>query len=79
MTYEGGVYTMPCEVNGLKMKFIFDTGAANVCLSMTEAQFMLKNGYLNYADFIGKVNVRLADGDVEENDVALWWGLDNAS
>ena len=55
----------------IENEIFFDNGAANVCLSMTEAQFMLKNGYLNYADFIGKVNVRLADGDVEENDVAL--------
>lgn len=26
MEKEGGVYTIPCTVNGIKLKFIFDTG-----------------------------------------------------
>ena len=29
MQEDGGVYKIPCEVNGLRMKFIFDTGASN--------------------------------------------------
>ena len=53
MSYENGVYTMPCEVNGLRMKFIFDTGASSVCISATEALFMIKNGYLEDSDFAG--------------------------
>ena len=30
MEKDGGVYKIPCSVNGAKMKFIFDTGAATV-------------------------------------------------
>ena len=44
MERHGNVYYVPGKVNGLSMKFIFDTGASNVCLSLTEALFMLKNG-----------------------------------
>lgn len=67
MTLEGGVFTMPCEVNGLKMRFIFDTGASAVCISMTEALFMVKNGYLEEDDFIGVAQTRIANGDIDEN------------
>lgn len=34
MEKQGNVYYVPGKVNGLSMKFIFDTGASNVCLSM---------------------------------------------
>lgn len=42
----GSLYYIPCKVNGLNMKFIFDSGASNVTISLTEALFMLKNNYL---------------------------------
>ena len=50
MTLDHGVYTVPCKVNGLELRFIFDTGASDVSISLTEALFMLKNGYLSPAD-----------------------------
>lgn len=62
-----GVYTIPCEVNGLKLKFIFDTGASAVSISLTEATFMLKNGYLEDSDITGTTNVQTADGNIAEN------------
>lgn len=62
-----GLYTIPCEVNGLKLRFIFDTGASAVSISLTEASFMLKNGYLDNADIIGTTNVQTADGNIAEN------------
>ena len=53
MTKEpSGLYTIPCEVNGLKLKLIFDTGASDVSISLVEAMFMLKNGYLTEDDLI---------------------------
>ena len=67
MTLDGGVYTIPCEVNGLRMKFIFDTGASMVSISMTEARFMYKNGYIDDDDFTGTAKTRIANGDIEEN------------
>jgi len=64
MKKEGGVYTIPCEVNGLKLRFIFDTGASNVCISLTEATFMLKNGYLDANDVVGNGKSQIADGSL---------------
>ena len=67
MEKEAGVYKVPCEVNGLKMKFIFDTGAANVCISLTYAEMMLENGYLYKSDFKGTSQTTLADGSIIDN------------
>ena len=67
MEKEAGVYKVPCEVNGLKMKFIFDTGAANVCISLTYAEMMLENGYLYESDFKGTSQATLADGSIIDN------------
>lgn len=64
---ESGVYSIPCEVNGLKLRFIFDTGASAVSISLTEASFMLKNGYLDDSDITGTTNVQTADGKIAEN------------
>lgn len=67
MKKENGVYTIPCIVNDLKLKFIFDTGAADVSISAMEAGFMFKNGYLNENDFIDSQQYILADGSIQEN------------
>ena len=67
MGQRGGVYEIPCEVNGVPMRFIFDTGASNVCLSLTEASFLYKNGYLDDTDFIGESYSKIADGSIIEN------------
>jgi clan AA aspartic protease (TIGR02281 family) len=64
MSKEGGVYTVPCKVNGLPLKFIFDTGASDVSISLTEAMFMLKNGYLKREDIGESVYYSIANGDV---------------
>lgn len=67
MKKEGGVYTVPCKVNDLNLRFIFDTGASNVCISLAEAIFMLKNGYLSEDDIVGKGKSQVADGSLVEN------------
>lgn len=66
MERDGGVFTVPCKVNGLSMKFIFDTGASTVCISATEALFMLKNGYLDPSDIKGRNYSQVANGDIVE-------------
>lgn len=63
---KGGVYLIPCKVNGLNMKFIFDTGASDVTISLTEALFMLKNGYLSKNDLIGTNYYQIANGDIQK-------------
>jgi clan AA aspartic protease (TIGR02281 family) len=64
MKREGGVSIVPCKVNGLNLKFIFDTGASDVSISMTEATFMLKNDYLSKDDIVGKANYLDANGNI---------------
>ena len=64
MEQDGGVYKVPCSVNGVKMKFIFDTGASAVSLSKSMATFMEDNGYLHQSDYLGKTQSQIADGSV---------------
>lgn len=64
MEKEGGVYKVPCTVNGVKMKFIFDTGAATVSMFQTMAQFLLDGEYLSESDIKGTGKSVLADGSI---------------
>ncbi|MBR6446094.1 MAG: retroviral-like aspartic protease family protein [Prevotella sp.] len=69
MEKSGGIYKIPCEVNGLRMKFYFDTGASLVSISLKEAMFMLENGYLSKSDIIGTGKSSIADGSIVENTI----------
>ena len=64
MNKEGGIYTVPCKINGLPLKFVFDTGASDVSISLTEAMFMLKNGYLRKEDIGESIYYSIANGSV---------------
>ncbi|MDR0606550.1 MAG: tetratricopeptide repeat protein [Bacteroidales bacterium] len=66
---KSGVYEIPCTVNDLPLKFIFDTGAASITISSLDAAFMLKNKYLNEYDFRDRRNYRTASGDIVEGSV----------
>lgn len=61
---ENGVYKVQCRINGLPLHFVFDTGAADVTLSLVEANFMMKNGYLSANDVVGNQRYMDANGDV---------------
>ena len=63
-TKEGGICKVKCSVNGLPLHFVFDTGASDVTISMVEATFMMKNGYLNSNDVVGSQRYMDANGDV---------------
>ena len=67
MEKEGGVYKVPCTVNGAKMKFIFDTGAAKVSLSLAMAQYLFENGYLSKNDIVGSSKSSIASGEIVDN------------
>ena len=69
MTKKNGVYTVPIEINGAKMFFIFDTGASYVSLSETEANFLIKQGTLTRDDIIGTSQFSDANGDVSEGTI----------
>lgn len=69
MEKDGGVYKIPCEINGLRLKLIFDTGAANVCISGAIADMMLENGYLDKNDIKGSGLSQVADGRIIDNTI----------
>jgi aspartyl protease family protein len=69
MTKEGGVYSVPIEINGIAMDFILDTGASDVSISLTEALFLMKQGKLTTDDIKGSQQYRTADGNISEGTV----------
>ena len=64
-----GVYYLPCKINGTPMEFIFDTGASDITISLTEAMFLYKQGTLTDNDFLGTQKYQIANGDIEEGTV----------
>lgn len=69
MTKRSGVYFIPCKINGSEMEFIFDTGASDITMSLTEALFLYKQGKLTDADFIGTQEYQIANGTIEEGTI----------
>lgn len=61
---DGGVCNVKCKINDLPLSFIFDTGASTVSISMVEATFMMKNGYISNKDVVGKQGFMDANGNV---------------
>ena len=68
-TTEGKMCKVKCDINGLPLHFIFDTGASDVAMSSVEASFMFKNGYLTADDIVGKQNYMTASGEISEGTV----------
>ncbi len=62
MQKDSGVFVVPCEINDLRLNFIFDTGAAVISLSSSVAEFMISQGYLDEDDIYGTSEVMQADG-----------------
>lgn len=67
MKRRSGVYVLPCEVNGVKRDFIFDTGAANTSLSQEFVNELLVKRKLLQTDFTGAIQTRNASGTVDNN------------
>ena len=65
----GGVYEVPCDINGLPLRFILDTGASTVSISSVEASFMLKNNFLKESDIKGKDYFSTATGEIREGTI----------
>ncbi len=68
-TNADGITKVDCKINDLPLNFVFDTGASDVTLSLVEANFMFKNGYLDKRDVIGKEHYQTADGNISEGTV----------
>ena len=65
----GGTFEIACDINGLPLQMIFDTGASDITISSVEANFMLKNGYLSEKDVKGKKYYQIANGQLSEGTV----------
>ena len=64
MEKSGGVYLVPITVNGLNLKFIFDTGASSICISAAEAAVMVRQGKITEDDILGQQQFQDATGSV---------------
>jgi aspartyl protease family protein len=69
MNKKNGVYEVPIEINGSKMFFIFDTGASDITISLTEATFLYKQGTLTDDDVLGTQQYQIADGSISEGTI----------
>lgn len=66
-----GVLQIPVEVDGVKMFFIFDTGASTISISETEANFLWKQGKLTKDNILGTANFSDANGDISEGTIIV--------
>lgn len=67
MVEHNGVYTISCEVNGMKSRMVFDTGASKVSLSNTFCEILLDNGFISKSDFVGQGKMLTADGRIVDH------------
>jgi len=66
MEVQNGVRYVWIEINGIKLKFIFDTGASSICISKAEAVVLFKQGLLQEEDFRGSEYFQDATGGISE-------------
>ena len=60
---EGGLYTIPVEINGvLTLQFILDSGAAEVLIPADVALTLIRAGTIQQSDFLPGRTYTLADG-----------------
>lgn len=71
MEKQNGVYQIPVIVNGVKMFFVFDTGASTISISETEAFFLYKQGKLSKDDIKGTASFSDANGDISEGTIII--------
>lgn len=66
MVKNSGVYYVETKVNGIPLKFIFDTGASNICISVAEAKVLYRQGTIDERDFLGTTSFQDATGAISE-------------
>jgi aspartyl protease family protein len=66
MELANGVRYVWIEVNGMKLRFIFDTGASNICLSPAEATVLYRQGTLKKEDILSIEYFQDATGRISE-------------
>lgn len=66
MEVQNGVRYVWIEINDIKLRFIFDTGASSICISSAEALVLYRQGLLQKEDFIGLEYFQDATGKISE-------------
>jgi|SRR5690554_87527 len=66
MEVENGVRYVWIEINDIRLRFIFDTGASNICISPAEAAVLFRQGTLKEEDFMGYQYFQDATGRISE-------------
>ena len=66
MENDNGVNYVWIEINGLRLKFIFDTGASSICISAAEASVLLRQGTLQQEDVLDVRQFQDATGSISE-------------
>jgi clan AA aspartic protease (TIGR02281 family) len=63
MVESGGIYHVPVVINNeLKLDFVVDSGASDVCIPADVVLTLTRTGTIKSSDFIGTETYRLADG-----------------
>jgi aspartyl protease family protein len=66
METENGVKYVWVEINDLKLRFIFDTGASSICISPAEATVLYRQGTLQKEDILDVEYFQDATGKISE-------------
>ncbi len=66
MEIENGVRYVWIEVNGIRLRFIFDTGASSICISPIEASVLYRQGTLKQEDILSVEYFQDATGRISE-------------
>lgn len=66
MEREGGVRFVWIEINGIRLRFIFDTGASSICISPAEATVLYRQGTLKKEDILDVEYFQDATGKISE-------------
>ncbi len=66
MENQNGVKYVWIEINGIKLRFIFDTGASNICISPAEATVLYRQGTLRKEDILDTEYFQDATGKISE-------------
>jgi len=66
MELQNGVRYVWIEINGIRLRFIFDTGASSICISPAEATVLYRQGTLSKEDILNTEYFQDATGKISE-------------
>ncbi|RZL50601.1 MAG: hypothetical protein EOP00_03540 [Pedobacter sp.] len=66
MENQNGVKYVWIEINGIRLRFIFDTGASDICISPAEASVLYRQGTLRKEDILDEEYFQDATGTISQ-------------